>query len=241
MGSFVDPLTHSGLLEVLDRARSLGFTGPGDPRDHVVHALGFVALANEMVPEPSESDYLAPQLRGSASRASDGGSALDGPHHPLGIDLGTGGGVPGLVLAVALPWVRWVLVDSMQRRSTILDEAVVQLGMSDRVTVRCCRAEDLGRDSEVRHRADLVVARSFGPPAVTAECAGPLLRSGGGLLVSEPPDSGGQRWPAGPLQELGIEPVGVESGIMVLAKVAETPDRYPRRVGIPSKRPLFSS
>lgn len=239
MDAPVDPLTHGGLLEVLDRARSLGFTGPGDPRDHIVHALGFVALAGEMVPEPSESGSVAPPLPGSASSALDGGSPLDAPHRPLGIDLGTGGGVPGLVLAVALPWIRWVLVDSMQRRSTILDEAVVQLGMSDRVTVRCCRAEDLGREPEIRHRADLVVARSFGPPAVTAECAGPLLRLGGRLLVSEPPDSGGQRWPAGPLQELGIEPVGVERGIMVLAKVADTPDRYPRRVGVPSKRPLF--
>jgi hypothetical protein len=239
MDAPVDPLTHGGLLEVLDRARSLGFTGPGDPRDHIVHALGFVALAGEMVPKPSESGSLAPPLRGSASSALDGGSPMDGPHRPLGIDLGTGGGVPGLVLAVALPWIRWVLVDSMQRRSTILDEAVAQLGMSDRVTVRCCRAEDLGREPEIRHSADLVVARSFGPPAVTAECAGPLLRLGGRLLVSEPPDSGGQRWPAGPLQELGIEPVGVERGIMVLAKVADTPDRYPRRVGVPSKRPLF--
>ncbi len=239
MDAPVDPLTHGGLIGVLDRARSLGFTGPGDPRDHIVHALGFVALAGEMVPEPSESGSVAPSFRGSASSALDGGPPLDGPHRPLGIDLGTGGGVPGLVLAVALPWIRWVLVDSMQRRSSILDEAVVQLGMSDRVTVRCCRAEDLGREPAIRQRADLVVARSFGPPAVTAECAGPLLRLGGRLLVSEPPDSGGQRWPAGPLQELGIEPVGVERGIMVLAKVADTPDRYPRRVGVPSKRPLF--
>jgi 16S rRNA (guanine527-N7)-methyltransferase len=228
----VDPRDHAGLLEVLRRARSLGFTGPGEPEEHIDHAMRFVDLAREMIAKP---------LHGGETplRSPDGSPTATRIRIPRGIDLGTGGGVPGLVLAVALPWVHWVLVDSMPRRTTILDEAVAQMGMQDRVTVWCGRAEDLGRDPGVRQTADLVVARSFGPPAATAECAAPLLRSGGSLLVSEPPDSEGERWPRQSLEELGIEPVGVNRGVMVLAKVAETPDRFPRRVGIPAKRPLF--
>lgn len=229
MDPFVDPLQDPDLLEVLSRARSLGFTGPGEPRDHIIHALRFVDLAREMVPPPAKPDG-SPPSESPAKTPS---------RSPRGIDLGTGGGVPGLILAVALPWIHWLLVDSMQRRVTILDEAVARLGIGDRVSVWCGRAEDLGRDVQVRQNADVVVARSFGPPAVTAECAAPLLRPGGRLLVSEPPGSGGERWPREPLVELGIEPVRVDGGVMVLVKVAQTPDRYPRRVGVPTKRPLF--
>jgi 16S rRNA (guanine527-N7)-methyltransferase len=74
---------------------------------------------------------------------------------------------------------------------------------------------------------------------VTAECAAPLLRVGGRLLVSEPPDSAGGRWNSDPLRDLGLEPIGVDRGVMVLGKLVDTPEQYPRRVGIPTKRPLF--
>jgi 16S rRNA (guanine527-N7)-methyltransferase len=231
----MDPMTHTGLLEVVSRARSLGFTGPGEPRDHIEHALRFVELAQGMLPASPDGGPTPHAPTGDVVGGPDG--AL---HHPFrGVDLGSGGGVPGLVLAVALPWVHWLLVDSMQRRTTILDEAVVRLGLEDRVTVWCGRAEELGHAPEARYSADLVVARSFGPPAVTAECAAPLLRMGGHLMVSEPPESSGTRWPPVELGELGLEPVGVNLGVMVMVKVAETPDQYPRRVGIPAKRPLF--
>lgn len=249
----MDPMTHTGLLDVVSRARSLGFTGPGEPRDHIEHALRFVELAQGILPAPptSPTPLVPPEtpetpvpLDGGPTPQFPAGDVVGGPdgalHYPLrGVDLGSGGGVPGLVLAVALPWVHWLLVDSMQRRTTILDEAVVRLGLEDRVTVWCGRAEELGHAPEVRYSADLVVARSFGPPAVTAECAAPLLRMGGHLMVSEPPESSGARWPPMELGELGLEPVGVDLGVMVMVKVAETPDHYPRRVGIPAKRPLF--
>ncbi len=105
------------------------------------------------------------------------------------------------------------------------------------------RAERVGRDPARRGMADLVVARSFGPPAVVAECAAPLLRPGGVLLVSEPPgEVDGDRWPGAPLGELGL---GTSRGIRdgygyrAMVQVRPCPDRYPRRVGVPAKRPLF--
>lgn len=158
----------------------------------------------------------------------------------LAVDLGSGGGLPGLVLAAVLPHMRWVLLDSMTKRTDFLDEVVLELGWQDRVEVVTGRAEQLAR--ERRATADVVVARGFGPPAVTAECAAPLLRLDGVVVVSEPPGSTGRRWPAEGLAELGLVLDTVVAGppAFVRLRAAEAcPERYPRRTGIPAKRPLF--
>ncbi len=91
----------------------------------------------------------------------------------------------------------------------------------------------------------MVTARSFGPPAVTVECGAPLLRVGGLLVVSEPPGTDEHpEWPAEGLDLVGLAPTSQTRfddrfGYQVLVKTGATPDRYPRRVGIPTKRPLF--
>ena len=105
------------------------------------------------------------------------------------------------------------------------------------------RAEELARRADLRGRFDLVVARGFGPPAVTAECGAGFLVVGGRLVVSEPPGGRPDRWPAEGLAPLGLEP-GRRSrragaSYQVLRQATACPDRYPRRVGIPAKRPLF--
>jgi hypothetical protein len=105
------------------------------------------------------------------------------------LDLGSGGGLPGLVLVSAWPTTDWCLLDANQRRTEFLQEAVDELGLAGRVTVRRGRAEDLAHDPSLRGTFDLVVARSFGKPAVTAECAAGFLAVGGSLVVSEPPAS----------------------------------------------------
>lgn len=159
------------------------------------------------------------------------------------LDLGSGGGVPGLILAVALPNVEFVLLDANGRRCAFLRDAVESLGIADRVRVIEGRAEDLARDKLLRHTFEAVVARSFGPPAVVAECAVGFLREHGRLIVSEPPDRPGTRWPAENLLELNLVPDQVlvlpEGVLQVLNSVGLCSDRYPRRNGIPSKRPLF--
>ncbi|MGH9120995.1 MAG: RsmG family class I SAM-dependent methyltransferase, partial [Acidimicrobiales bacterium] len=104
----------------------------------------------------------------------------------LSVDLGSGAGLPGLVLACSWPESRWILMDSSTRRTAWLASAVERLGVSARVRVLCARAEVVGR-GELRGSIHHVVARSFGAPAVTAECAAPLLRIGGSLVVAEPP------------------------------------------------------
>lgn len=163
-------------------------------------------------------------------------SGLDGVGG-LVVDLGSGGGVPGLIVAVARPDLPMVLLDAMAKRCRFLESAATELAIADRVRVVEARAEEAGR-SDLRGAADAVLSRSFGGPAVTAECAAPLLRVGGRLLVSEPPD-GADRWPSEHLTQLGLQPAGTMSGIRLLDQVSLCPDRFPRRVGVPSKRPLF--
>lgn len=171
-------------------------------------------------------------------------------------DIGSGGGLPGLVLAFEWPDAEVVLIEGSAKRADFLQQAALDLGIGERCTVLGERAEAAGRRSEIRHRCDVVVARGFGAPPVTAECASPLLRPGGHLLVSEPPRSGaapapgagadsdrpGPRWPQEGLAVLGMG-VGEswETDFHYQALVQETPcpEQFPRRVGIPGKRPIF--
>ena len=116
--------------------------------------------------------------------------------------------------------------------------------LDDRVAVITERAEVLGRSPDHRGVYDLVVSRSFGPPAVTAECGAPLLRPGGRLVVSEPPGGSAGRWPDAGLAEAGLQadgPLHIDDvHLMVLVRTADPIDRLPRRSGIPAKRPLFT-
>lgn len=144
-------------------------------------------------------------------------------------------------LAGRWPASTWALVDRRRRAAAFVADAVRRLGWEGRVEVVEGRAEDVGRDPDHRRQAWLVVARGFGPPAVVAECAAPLLLVGGTLVVSEPPDSDGSRWEEGGLAAVGLVLGGVErsagAGFAVLTQREACGGRYPRRH--PAKRPLW--
>jgi 16S rRNA (guanine527-N7)-methyltransferase len=199
-------------VRLLEEARTLGFIGPGPVAPLIAHSRGFATLVS-----------------GSPGMA---------------VDLGSGSGVPGLVLALIWPHSRWVLLDANRRRTAFLQGAVDRLGLAERVGVLCQRAEEAGRTPALRGQADLVVARSFGPPAVTAECAAPLLKLGGRLIVAEPPGGDPTRWPPLALAAVGLRPDRATTApwaMQLLIQTIACPDRYPRRTGIPAKRPLFGS
>lgn len=214
--------TPSALVAVLEEARARGFLGPGPVAPHIEHARGF-ALAIATVPTAS------------------------GPRGRRILDLGAGGGIPGLVLALETPSDRVLLLDASARRCAWLREAVERLQLSDRVEVHHGRAEELARTPARRGAVDVVVARAFGAPAPTAEIGGAFLVVGGLLVVSEPPPDRARdrpvRWPAGSLAELGLAVAGTVElagrGYVVMQRVAAVPDRVPRRTGIPTKRPLW--
>ncbi|WCO67102.1 class I SAM-dependent methyltransferase [Iamia majanohamensis] len=200
------------LATVLGRQQGRGVLGPDPAREQQAHSRGFAAA-----------------LGRTPSRA---------------VDLGSGGGVPGLVLAVECwPEADVVLVDASQKRCTYLELCVADLDLVGRVTVRWGRAEEVGRDPAHRGAHDAVVARSFGPPAAVAECAAPLLAVGGHLVVSEPPEGPEGRWDDGALAALGLVREGSEridgAWFTRLRQDAPCAERFPRRPGLPARRPLF--
>lgn len=198
------------LQQILERSKTEGFLGPGPLDLHIDHARGLA--------------QAFPDFSGTFC------------------DLGSGGGLPGLVLLDAWPNSTGVLLDGSTRRCAFLVEALEDLRLDHRATVLEGRAEELAH-TEVRGTFDLVVARSFAAPPVTAECAAPLLKEGGHLMVAEPPDGGAVRWPAAGLEIVGLtyetDHRSPQALAAVMRKQGVTPDRYPRRVGVPAKRPLW--
>jgi 16S rRNA (guanine527-N7)-methyltransferase len=210
----------TSLVGALDRSRELGFLGPGPVLDQLEHSRAFAELLG-----PFSGNFL---------------------------DLGAGGGLPGLVLLATWPQATAVLVDAQEKRCTFLRAVIADLGWTERSEVRCGRAEVLARDPMLRARFALVVARGFGPPAATAECAVGFLAPGGVLAVTEPPDHDEQtgsapgkpeRWPAAGLAGLGMSPAEIlrseRAGAARMVRTGELDDRWPRRDGVPGKRPLW--
>ena len=157
------------------------------------------------------------------------------------VDLGTGPGMPGLALALLWPDASAVLVDASERRIGFVERWLRELGLADRVRAVHGRAEVLARDEELRHGFDVVTARSFGAPAVTAECGTGFLVAGGHLAVSEPPPDSvtDDRWPTERLERLGLADEGTTRGIRVLCQTAVCGEDWPRRTGVPERRPLW--
>lgn len=149
------------LQATFGRSFEMGFLGGMPIADQIDHALGFVEIVESELGRPPVSV----------------------------IDLGTGGGMPGLVLSSCWPDTRVVLVDASQRRTEFLVEVVESWPAGSRTEVVRGRAEELGRRPDLREMIEVVTSRSFGPPSATAECAAPFLRVGGVMVVSEPPDS----------------------------------------------------
>lgn len=164
------------------------------------------------------------------------------------VDLGPGGGFPSVPMALAEPAIALTLVESQARRAAFLESLVRELGIEGARIVHA-RAEEAGHDPGLRGRADLVVARALAPMRVLVEYALPLLREGGVLAAQK-----GSR----ALEELedargAIEALSGESldplpmplpsdappqKVLLVRLTGEVDARYPRRPGMPSKRPL---
>ncbi len=213
----IDERTRRLLVTELERARDRGVLGPGPVEDKLEHSRGF-----------AECVGAAPTRL---------------------LDLGSGGGIPGLVLAALWEQTRITLLDASSRRCDSLRLAVGRLGWGGRVEVIEGRAEEVGHEASFREGFEVVTARSFGIPAVTAECSAAFLAPGGILVVSEPPAHGGAtlsdglRWPREGLAELGLSAGEAlrtgGAGFQTIRRAGPISSRFPRRVGIPVRRPLW--
>jgi 16S rRNA (guanine527-N7)-methyltransferase len=163
-------------------------------------------------------------------------------------DLGSGGGFPGLALAIALPEARVALVESVGRKCAFLAAAAAELGLEN-VEVVNARAEAWEEGLGVH---DLVAARALASLPVLVEYAAPLLALNGWLVAwkgrREPPEEADGRAAAVALGMSEPAPVAVqpfsgahERHLYLSSKVRATPPRYPRRPGMARKRPIRAS
>lgn len=161
------------------------------------------------------------------------------------VDVGSGGGLPGLPLKIMMPRLEVTLVEADGKKAAFLTQACARLGLPG-VRVVGRRAEDAAHDPGLREAFDVAVARALAPMPVLAELCLPFVRVGGRLLAQKTRDedfaAAGRA-----IELLGGAPLRVEPApsrareagvIVVVEKVSPTPARYPRRPGVPARQPL---
>lgn len=141
--------------------------------------------------------------------------ALDGVEGAV-VDIGTGPGIPGLVIAVARPDLRVTLVDRRRTRLDTAERAVRRLGLADRVTVECDEIDGVIRRHP--HGFDAAVSRSAGPPLTVLDWAVALVVDGGRIVISDPPGGDPDRWPPTDVERRGLRRRSVE-GLSVFGDV----------------------
>ena len=164
------------------------------------------------------------------------------------IDIGSGAGLPGLPLKILYPGLRLTLVDSVAKKARFLEMVAAELGLGE-VTVIAERAEVLGQQPAHREGYDWATARAVAELRVLAELLLPLCRVGGRALAQKGDSAAEELAAAGPaISVLGggasqLTPVRLPETeathyLVVIDKAAPTDARYPRRAGMPAKRPL---
>lgn len=147
------------------------------------------------------------------------------------VDVGSGGGLPGLVVLAERPDVHLTMVDRKERSCDLLRRGVRALGASERATVVHADLEVLGHDPAWRAQFDAATARGVAPPAEVAELVLPLVRPGGVLVVSVA--GSGEAWPAEGLARLDAVVTARPDGLAVV-RAGNCPENYPRRRRKPS-------
>lgn len=164
------------------------------------------------------------------------------------VDIGSGAGLPGIVLAIARPAWQLTLLESLQKRCDFLERAAEAAGLTN-VKVLRSRAEDAGKDSTHREMYDIAVARAVAEMRILAELCLPLVRVGGILVAAKGPNPEEEVEAAKTAVDLlgasiitlskvdSEGPLGQRTAVVCL-KDKPTPAKYPRRAGMPNKRPL---
>jgi 16S rRNA (guanine527-N7)-methyltransferase len=163
------------------------------------------------------------------------------------LDIGSGGGLPGISLAITCPQSAFVLMDSVEKKTRFLSESAA-VGLAN-VEVWTCRAEEAGQDPDRRASFDTVTARGVAELRVLCEYAFPLLKAGGRLIAYKGPRAPTELSEAhtaisllgGSQADIRVVDIPFSkraNQMVILQKTGPTPRKYPRRVGKPAKNPL---
>lgn len=164
------------------------------------------------------------------------------------IDVGTGGGFPGIPLALIAPDKEFMLMDSLNKRIKIINELCEELGIYN-VTAVHARAEELAKNKSHREKYDLCVSRAVANLSTLSEYCLPFIKKGGYFLSYKGPDSEQELNDAkkainilgGKIEreeKASLEDFELEHKIIYIKKIKETPAKFPRKAGTPSKEPL---
>lgn len=165
------------------------------------------------------------------------------------VDVGTGAGLPGIPLRIVLPEIRLVLLEATAKKTGFLRHITAELEL-DNVEIVRGRAEEIAHDDSYRERFNIVVSRALAPVNVLAELTLPFCVVGGRLIAQKKGDISqemGQSSRAvntlgGEVSEvldIKLEEFDSDRCLVIINKVKATPSKYPRRPGIPAKRPIF--
>jgi 16S rRNA (guanine527-N7)-methyltransferase len=216
----LDAAETEALEQAYAKAARLGFLGPKELdrlwERHLDDAFGLAAIRR---PEPGER----------------------------WADLGSGAGLPGLPLAIAYPSTSFTLIDAQRRRLDWVMATAAELRLTN-VEVVHARLEDYGH-GPARQSFHVATARALATLPVVAELGLPLLRTGGQLLVPRgQPDAGELEQAADASSQLGgrvegvipnpTSPIDHVGFVVIMAKIAATSPRFPRRSGVPARTPL---
>ena len=165
------------------------------------------------------------------------------------IDVGTGAGFPGIPAKIFFQNIDITLMDSLKKRLTFLDEVISKLGLSETHTLHG-RAEEIGKNNKYRESFDIVVSRAVADMSVLSELCLPLVSVNGFFIAYKSNDSSQEIESAESSVMLmgGSKPEAVNSSlpcsnitrkIVIVKKITNTPDHYPRKAGVPSKKPIL--
>jgi 16S rRNA (guanine527-N7)-methyltransferase len=164
------------------------------------------------------------------------------------LDVGAGGGFPGLPLKIAFPVIKLVLLEATVKKAAFLLHLAEKLGFDD-IDIVVGRAEEIAHQAQYREGFDIVLSRAVAQLTVLAELALPFCASGGRLIAQKKGAINTEIDKAIKAIEImgGSQPLvkrvelyelADERYLVIVDKIAPTPDKYPRRPGIPAKRPI---
>ncbi|WP_026487108.1 16S rRNA (guanine(527)-N(7))-methyltransferase RsmG [Caldanaerobius polysaccharolyticus] len=169
------------------------------------------------------------------------------PHEGKGIDVGTGAGFPGIPLKIYYPGIQMTLLDSLKKRIDFLSEVIRRLGLKD-VELVHGRAEDVAKEKAHRQVYDFCFSRAVAPLNVLCEYCLPFVKIGGTMMAMKGRNVADELKESKKAMELlggkllkVVEyklPPDIVHCVVIIKKVKPTPDKYPRKAGIPVKSPL---